>query len=161
MKGTDIYYISGHRSPRIGLGQFYPGDLSADSVPNPDEWGPDNYWTPQAYIDWFTLNIAVYGIEAAKNKMYQAIDTWTFGGVEFDYCYDQRFTEFFAGYGIDVATGFCRIVNEGGEVLDDVTETVSSVTSIGKIAIPFFLIGGLVWIATASEPREYVKRKFK
>lgn len=161
--GTNIVYISGPRgSFGIGYGFFYPEDLTADSEPNVDEFGPDNYWTAQTYIDWFAMNVDTYGVEVAKNKMMRAIDSWSgLGGVELDYCYQQTFVNFFWQYGIDVRTHACAAVIDLLDVVTDTTSTISTLTSILKIAIPSALVLGLFWIATSDEPKRYVKRKLR
>lgn len=161
MKGTYISYISGPGAS-IGWGSFYPEDLTADSEPNTDEWGPDNYWSPQTYVQWFTMNVNAYGVEKAREKMLIAIDAWSgLGGAELDYCYQQEFVNFFWQYGIDVRTYQCAAVIDLLDVVTDVTSTVSSVSTILKFAIPVALIGGLIWIARSDEPKEYIKRKLK
>lgn len=161
MKGTDIFYISGPRSAAIGLGMYYPEDLSADSEPNTDEWGPDNYWSPQTYIDWFAMNAEAYGVPEAKRKMAMAIDSWSgLGGAELDYCYQPSFVNFFWQYGIDVRTHACAAVVDLLDVVTDTTSTLSTLSSMLKILIPVAVVGGIIWVVRSEEPKKYLKKKF-
>lgn len=162
MRGTDIYYISGRKPAKIGWGQFYPTDLTADSVPNVDGWFPDNYWGKQAYRDWFALNMQKYGLATAKSKMNQAIDTWSLGGAEWSYCYDSEYLAFFDHYGVsNVATYQCRVLVNAGEVIADVTDTAANTTKLLKWALPVVLIVGAIWFGKpyVEEGMKKLKRK--
>lgn len=168
MNGTRINYIAGPRAvPSVGWGKFYPQDLSPDSQPNIDEWGPDNYWTPQAYIDWFNMNLQAYGEEVAIHKMQIALESWSgLGGAELDYCYDPAFSAFFAQYGLDVRTHACSsvefiqdVVTDIADVITDTSQTVSNISSILTWLIPITLVGGTIWIVRSGTAQKYVKRK--
>lgn len=121
-----------------------PPELTADSEPNTDEWGPDNYWGPGTYIAWHQLNKQQYGKAVADAKMINAVQTWGTGGVEFDYCYNDNFRNYFTGQGIDVTTLFCSAEDVIGDVVDtaaNVTQGASNASNVFKIAAPFLLIG--------------------
>lgn len=121
-----------------------PPELTADSEPNIDEWGPDNYWGPGTYITWHQLNKQTYGKAIADSKMINAIQQWGTGGVEFDYCYNDNFRNYFTGQGIDVTTLFCSAEDVIGDVVDtaaNVTQGASNASNVFKIAAPFLLIG--------------------
>lgn len=125
-----------------------PPELTADSEPNTDEWGPDNYWGPGTYITWHQLNKQVYGKATADAKMVNAIQQWGTGGVEFDYCYNDNFRNYFTGQGIDVSTLFCNVENAVSNVVDtgaNITGAASGLTAVLKAAAPFVGIGALVY----------------
>lgn len=160
MTGTKINYIAGPRNTSIGWGKFYPQDLTADSQPNVDEWGPDNYWSAQTYVDWFMMNRQAYGEETAISKMLIAIDSWSgLGGIELDYCYDQAFVNFFSQYGIDVRTHACSVINDALDVVTDTTATAARVSKILSLLIPATLIVGTVWVVRSGTAQKFVKRK--
>lgn len=126
-------------------GQIDEPNLTADSVPNVDELGPDNYWGPGTYILWHQLNKQKYGQQIANAKMQDVIARWGTGGVEYDYCYDRTFNEYFTSQGVDVTTIFCSAVNAVTSTTQNLGDTAAVVTKTFKTLSPFLLVGGLIW----------------
>ncbi|HEY0843705.1 hypothetical protein [Methylotenera sp.] len=148
---TKIYTISGlGKSKRIGAA-VYPQPLTADSVPDFDEWGPDNWWSPQAYIQWHKLNRAQYGLDIANGKFEQAMNQWSMlWGAELEFIYNTQFRDYFRGLGFDITSGFLspilvpadEITDSLGDVATGVSNTVSG---IGKV-LPWAVGAGLlIW----------------
>ena len=173
MRGTNIYYISGRQPIRkanpsggwvmagqgsglFGEGPYYPTNppLTADSAPNIDSLVPFNsYWSAQAYIDWFNMNVAAYGLATAQSKMNQAINQWSGIGAEATYCTDSNWTQFFVTNGVPSITSvFCKLANPvvttASNVLNtaaNLSTTAANTSSVLTWILPVAGVGLVAW----------------
>lgn len=148
-KGTDIYIISGkHKSFRVGA-----FTITADSVPDFDNWGWDDYWDCSDWMRWHQLMKAAYGLDHANR---QFIDYWSDQDAfmePFNWCkYHSDFADYFEAQGINMGWLFSNLVvatEEVGEDAIDVVENVSSgasgVSTVIKYAAPVAAIIGGAW----------------
>lgn len=151
--GTDIYIISGRKRSNAIRGPYIPDDLTADSQPDFDNWGPDSYWSCAAFQQWYVLMEAKYGAAYAKPKFLSAYDTaWTFGSYHQGCCWDSNFRNFFKSKDIDLDTLFCSLVkpifDSAGNLVDTVSNTsegVKNTSSVFKVLLPFAFIGVSIW----------------
>jgi len=154
MAGTDIYYISGKaKKTAIGWGAYVPNDLTADSDPDFDNWGPDSYWSCEAFAQWHQLNKQKYGQQVANSKFIAAYEiAFSFGSYHQTCCYNSNFRNYCIANGLDIDTLFCAIlmpvVNTTTNVLnsvENVSEGAYSTTKLIGKAMPFIAVGAGIW----------------
>lgn len=152
--GTDIYIISGSRAKSsIGWGPYVPSDLSADSVPDFDNWGPDNYWSCMAFALWFELMEEKYGFEYARQQFIGAWDiAVSFGSYHSDCIFNNQFRNFFNDRGIDVddllSSIVMPVVDAAGNVAQGASDAASgagsTLTMLGKL-LPWAVGSAIVY----------------
>jgi hypothetical protein len=149
-KGTEIYIISGPARRSQISGPYMPSDLTADSEPDFDNWGPDSYWSCHAFLEWYKLMKAKYGKDYARSRFLSAYETaFSFGSYHQSCCQDNNFRNFFTSEGIDVNTLFCAIISPTIDTAQTVAEGTFDIAKFIKTAAPFVLgavvIGGVIY----------------
>lgn len=148
-KGTDIFIISGKKKS-FRVGAFI---ITADSVPDFDNWGWDDYWTCSDWKRWHELNVAENGRAVANEKFISYWSTQDGFMAPYNWCkYDSTFATYFANQGIDVGWLFSHLVvttqNVGDNVLsstESISEGVNTIATVAKYIAPFAAIGAAVW----------------
>lgn len=148
MATTKIFYVAGAKGKAAVSGAYIPNDLTADSEPDFDNWGWDDYWSCEAFRRWHELNVTKYGKEVAKSKFLAAYEVaFSFGSYHQDCCYNSDFREYFKSYDIDVDTLFCSLVmpviDTTGNVLTtagNVSSGVANTSSLLKYLLPVALV---------------------
>lgn len=119
-------------------------EITAQSQPDYDAWGPDSYWTCSQWTQYHRALKETYGKSQADIMFEQA---WDMQGVfEHDYwsCkYDQSFynyikEEFPQESGL--MAGVWHAINQAGNVVADTADAASSTTSVLKTVIPIVII---------------------
>jgi hypothetical protein len=170
---TKIYMITGTRQRAAVRGAYVPENLTADSVPDMDNWGPDDYWSCEAYVQWYQLNKQKYGAQVARNKFLAAYEQWGFGSYNHDCHWDTNYRNFFASEGIDVDSPLSSLLmpvyDSAGNLVDvvqNVTEGASNVSEgvkrVGSVLgwlLPVAAIGGGIYLANKYEVWPFDKPK--
>ena len=137
--------------------KFYINYLSK---PDYDDWGIDDYWSCADWVEWHRQLKAYYGIEQANRIFIEAFQ----GAGQLSASYDCRsFNSDFRQYAKD--NGFydalysgisglvvqpigwgTDVVDDTGNVIDNITSTVSSASSIIRTAVPLLLITLFVFL---------------
>lgn len=149
-KGTDIYIISGKKQS-FRVGAF---TITADSVPDFDNWGWDDYWDCADWKRWHEVKKAAHGLEAANAAFIQYWGAQDAFMAPYNWCkYRSDFAQYFADQGIDVGWLFSHLVVTTSEVGDDVLDTTQSlgtglkwIGTVVKYAAPVAAIVGGVWV---------------
>lgn len=141
-------------------GAYLPADLTADSEPDFDNWGPDDYWSCAAFMTWHQLMEQKYGQAQANLRFGDAMEiAFTFGSYHQNCAYDQGFRDYFRSKGIKIDTVGSLIVMtliglayDGADIvknistsLGNVTEAAKNTTSVAKVLLPVALVGGSLW----------------
>ncbi len=154
MAGTDIYIISGKKQS-FRVGAF---TITADSVPDFDNWGWDDYWTCADWMRWHQLKMAAQGQEAANAAFIQYWGSQDSFMAPYNWCkYSNDFAEYFSNQGIDVGWLFSHLVVATETVVDNVSEGAKGISTVVKYVAPALFLGGLGY--GAYEVYQYAKRK--
>lgn len=154
--GTDIYIISG-KQKSFRVGAF---TITADSVPDFDNWGWDDWWDCSDWMRWTQLNVTAYGREVALQKFIQQWGSQDKAMAPYNWCkYHSDFANYYKDLGVDVGWLFSKLIvaldNVGDDAIDVVEDTsdsatnlssaVASITTIVKWVAPFAALGAGVW----------------
>lgn len=134
-----------NRKRNITLGQ-----ITADSEPDYDAWGIDEYWSCTDWIEWHKALAAKYGREQANSIWSQAWDKQGAWEHNYSWCkYNCDWSKYLLSQGIDASwllpKAFCGLSNivtntiGVGENVTGAAKTVSKVVTVALIA------GGLYW----------------
>tara|TARA_R110000744_G_scaffold367373_4_gene476809 strand:+ start:5056 stop:5532 length:477 start_codon:yes stop_codon:yes gene_type:complete len=132
-------------------------NITADSIPDFDGWGPDDYWSALDWINWHKARVIAYGVDSANEKIISE-----FGGIghyslsvsreSYYISQDDMFRNYFDGFyiqGISIKEilismyfggEFVEITNSTG---DSIYEGIGDLakTAIGTVkAVPYILI---------------------
>lgn len=146
-----LYLLAGFDNPNIG-------EITADSVPDLDEWFWDSYWDCQQWIDWHKLNVQKYGKSTANQKLLTEINKRSAFGHELTCINTPYFSEYFLSQGIDfnslvgandpiTKTGN-TVVNEASEIIENTAKGAGSLSKVVKYAAPVvgvLLLTGLAY----------------
>ena len=181
--GTDIYIISGavkRPQPQMVVLYFMNGGntqlpfdafktlvttyganrarigstpITADSTPDYDEWGPDEWWTCADWKQWHVLNVQKYGQAVANDKFMQAWAQQDSFMSPYNWCkYDADFAGYFKNQGIDVGWLLSHLIvgveNVGDNVIntsENLGDTVESVSEWVKVAAGLAFIGAGIY----------------
>lgn len=173
MPGTDIYIISGTgkgeavREVTIGRAtmpepmynyirenysrNYHIGasSITADSEPDFDNWGPDDWWSCDIWMLYHQLNVQKYGQEIANQRFreqWAKQDEWTHPMI---YCkFDSSFINYFKAQGIEGGWLISNLVvaaeNVANNLEDSAVNTsdlLATLTSAAKVVAPFALVG--------------------
>jgi len=137
---------------------FYLGEngfITADSIPDLDDWGFDTWWNCSDWISWHKANEKKYGLALANTKFSQYWNKQTMGAGALD-CrtVNTKFRKYIKAKGLEdvvwqSAGAFGLILKPIGGAVDIGTELGKGVgigAKILKIAIPVVVIGGVTWL---------------
>lgn len=114
--------------------------ITAQSIPDYDEWGSDSYWTCQEWVLWHKALKAAYGKQQADVIFQNAWDNRSAFGHEL-VCslYDSEFISYFKsqGYSWDIVSGAIITVSD---VAGNIGDAASNLTSLLKWIVPVFVI---------------------
>lgn len=145
--------------------------ITADSHPDLDDWGLDDYWGPENWIDWHKKMKTSYGLDEANKRLVTAYHEATFGAASFDW---RTFNSTFKKYAKDngfydalydglggllgkvssvIATGTQqtanaaeKVIDTAGNVVDNAGDALSNTTSVLKWVIPVIVILVLIGV---------------
>lgn len=139
--------------------------ITADSKPDLDDWGWDDYWGPEHWIEWHKKMKAKYGPDEANQRFIIAYHEASFGAASFDwrtvnstfkkYAKDNGFYDaLYDGLGgllgkvASVANSVVRtsadasetVIDTAGNVVENAGDALTNTTSILKWVIPAIVI---------------------
>lgn len=132
--------------------------ITAYSVPDYDNWGPDTYWTPQNWIDWHKALIAEYGKENGNRKFIEAWhDGPTFLVARADYLsFQPAFIAYMEKVGIydQLNNGIGKLISDStrvvaetpGAVVDTVQNSVSVIKWLVPVVIVVLVVLAILWL---------------
>lgn len=180
-KGTDIYYISGSQpksepvirlKTQSGKCWYVPVDvlvtlrdiygtsrpsvgwnITADSLPDYDEWGWDEYWGCAEWMLWHQLNVQQYGKPTANQKFMEAWAAQDGLMSPYNWCkYNTDFANYFKAQGINVGWLLSNLIvaadnvtQDGLSTLQDTSSAVASVARVVRVAAPWVAVGAGIW----------------
>jgi hypothetical protein len=129
-------------------------DITADSFPVFDGWGPDDFWGSSEWIAWHKLLIEKWGLETANElfveyyhqaSMFAANYNWrTFDPVFIAYA---KANGFYDGLFSGVLGGIMKPVSVVGDVATQAVNSISGATGYIQIIMPLLFIGLLLVLA--------------
>lgn len=144
-----IFYISGVSKKSARIGEV----ITAQSVPDLDEWGIDSYWGCADWMAWHIELVKSVGVAAANTIWLQAWEKQTFGAYANDWCkFDKNFTNYLISVGLldpsEAGMILPNVINAGGTVVDAAGNVIqntagaaSTLSSLIKPAAILFLLG--------------------
>lgn len=142
-------------------------NITADSRPDYDDWGPDNYWSCLDWITWHKAMKAKYGQERANQVFVQYYGEAGFGAASYDcrtfnsdfreYARDNGFLDqLYGGIGV-IMQPFGWAIETGGNLVENIGGAAVGTTKVLRILIPVAAIaiigGALYWGYT-----KYIKK---
>lgn len=137
--------------------------ITADSLPDYDDWGPDEYWGPQDWIAWHKALRARYGADEANRRFLEAYHKAGFLAASYDFrTFDQPFREYARANGFyeglfpglstvprvigslfDIFRGASSVGESAAEATQGVTRSVVLATNV---LLPVLLIAAAVML---------------
>src|SRR5437868_2877115 len=95
---------------------------NAESWPDDDGWGFDQYWTKQDWVTWHVAMKTKWGQTVANQKWKTAWDSVGHTGVEklpiTGYAYDNGFITYFKTQGIDITNPVSAVLSTAQNLLN-------------------------------------------
>lgn len=126
--------------------------ITSSSSPDYDDWGWDDYWSCEDWVEWHKKLKEAFGKDVANYKFIAAFQKQTFGAAGYEcrtfnaafrqYARDNDFYEaLFQGIGILAQPiGWAiDLLGNVGEVVTDTTEAASNVSNTLKKLLPLLL----------------------
>lgn len=126
----------------------YGANITAQSQPDYDGWGIDDYWTCNDWMIWHSRLKAEYGLSTANEKWITAWNEQDVWESNYNWCkYNCDFAAFAQANNLPIRNIFsrltCGVVDVGGNIADGFTTGAKIV----KVAIPLAVIGVGVFYA--------------
>lgn len=142
--------------------------ITADSKPDYDEWGPDDYWGAQEWMSWYDAMKKAYGEGEAKKRFITAYHEAGFAASSYDWrTFNSQFKKWAKDNGIydalfdgiagiitkTASTGIGAadtVLDTAGSVIDDAGKAIKNTTKLTKWLIPTVIIVvvvGVLWFA--------------
>lgn len=126
----------------------YGANITAQSQPDYDGWGIDDYWTCNDWMIWHSRLKAEYGLSTANEKWITAWNEQDVWESNYNWCkYNCDFAAFAQSNNLPIRNVFskltCGVVDVGGNIADGFTTGAKIV----KVAIPLAVIGVGVFYA--------------
>lgn len=121
--------------------------ITADSVPDYDNWGPDDYWSCNDWITWHKELKKKYTKAEADKKWIAAWEQQ--GGTEHNanWCkYSGSFNEYVRKEKLDVSNFIANILNDATTVIENAGDTAVSATKILKWVVPGIVIAAAIGV---------------
>jgi hypothetical protein len=119
------------------------GIITWDSKPDYDGWGWDDYWSCADWITWHKELVKKFGKDKANQLWLTAWQQQDPFESNYSWCkYDTAFSNYLKSQGIDVGHLLSKVINTGGNVIENVGEAADSTTKILKWVLPVALIAG-------------------
>lgn len=116
-------------------------NITADSVPDYDSWGPDDYWSCQNWIDWHKAMKARYGKQEADQKWLNAWNDQDAFEANYNWCkYSASFNTYVNGEGLNVTHLLSDTVAGGTKVGENIIGGATNISKILKWLIPTLVI---------------------
>lgn len=127
--------------------------ITADSIPDYDEWGPDDYWSCADWITWHKAMKSKYGKDEANRRFLSAFHQAGFLASSYD-CrsFNSEFRQYSKDNGfydglydglavitqpIGVGTD---VVNAAGQTVSNISQGISNTSKAAKYAIPAVIL---------------------
>lgn len=134
--------------------------INADSTPDLDDWGWDDYWGPGEWIKWHAAMKKKYGRDEANYRLVKAYNEASMGAANYDWrTFNTDFKNYakkegfynglFEGIGAiakPISTGV-TVVDAAGNVVDSTTTGITRTAKILKWALPTAAGLGLIALA--------------
>lgn len=126
--------------------------ITADSIPDYDDWGIDEYWSCDDWITWHKLMKQKYSKTYADQHFMEAWNKQDTFESNYNWCkYNGTFNSYARQENLNVTWWLPNILNNVSGVAEDASDAVKSTSNILKIAVPALIIiaaiGGLVFAA--------------
>lgn len=136
------------------MNYLYEYSINADSKPILDGWGWDEYWMPEDWIEWHTMNKKKYGKEAANNKLIKEYHKASFGAASYDWrTFDTTFKNYaklnnfydglFSGLGGAImkpintaASAADTVITSAGNVVENTAKGAEKTSKVIKYGLP-------------------------
>jgi hypothetical protein len=126
-------------------------EITADSVPDYDEWGPDSYWACTDWVKWHKVLKAKYGADDAKSRFGTAWGKRSAFGHELSCSLsDTDFINYFKSEGFTWNTSGSMILSTGQAVksvakaVDNVAKATENLTKSASNISKYLLYAGFV-----------------
>lgn len=115
--------------------------INADSLPDYDSWGPDDYWSCVDWIDWHkALKVAIGKVEADKKWLSYWNDQDSFEH-DFNWCkYNTNFNNYIKSENLPVSHLLADLINAGTSVGENVIGAATTTTKVLKYIVPAVVI---------------------
>lgn len=130
--------------------------ITADSVPDYDNWGPDDYWTCDDWVLWHKLLKQKYGKKSADSTWTTAWNKQDSFEHNYNWCkYEGVFNKYVQDENLNATWWLPNILNSATTVVENAGDTAVNASKIIKWVIPVLVIGAAVGILI------YAAKKFK
>jgi len=142
---AQIYYISGVGKRYAGMGAV----ITANTQPDYDDWGPDEYWGCTEWKAWHMALVESLGLAAANIVFKTAWDKQDSFSGPYNWCkYDAAWVNYFLSNGLDlrsiVSAIIVPVVSLPGNVVQTgsnvITNTTGAAESLSKLIKPVSIL---------------------
>ena len=139
-----IVYVSSSGNTFRGL-----GEITADSEPDYDNWGPDSYWSCSEWVEWHKALVKKYGLSEANSKFKLAWDKQDPFEHGISACrYDSGVVAYFRSQGVDIRSFVSAILLPLFETTANVADTtidaskgIDSTIKVLRGLLPLAVVG--------------------
>ncbi len=124
--------------------------ITADSKPDFDEWGPDNYWSCEEWIYWHGTLKKKYGAVEANSKWLTAWDSQSADEHNYNWCkYSTEFNNFLKREGIKGASNLlANSIVSATDIIENTGNAARKATKTVDFLIPVIVILVIALAAT-------------
>jgi hypothetical protein len=122
--------------------------ITAHSIPDLDNWGPDTYWSCFEWVEFHKALVKEYGLQKANQifaQEWRKQDSWA---SPYNWCkYDQSFVNYFKSQGIEAGHIFSNFFLDAADTVDNVADTVKRTSGLLKAVLPIAVVALLLFFA--------------
>lgn len=126
----------------------YGAEITAQSQPDYDGWGYDEYWSCNDWMIWHTRLKAEFGLTIANEKWTTAWNKQGAWESNYNWCkYDCNFANFAQSNNLPIRNVFSKLTCGVVNVADNVAEGFTTGAKVVRILIPVAVIGVSIFYA--------------
>lgn len=119
--------------------------ITADSIPDYDEWGYDSYWSCDDWINWHKALKAKFGKTSADKTWTEAWNKQDGFESNYNWCkYQGVFNTYVKAENLNATWWLPNILNNVTGVAEDASDAAKNVSNVIKVIIPVVVIGAAI-----------------
>lgn len=141
--GKVITYLPGNYFPRpyTAGAKAFSNLITAESVPDYDDWGWDNYWTCNDWVEWHKALKKKFGKEKADSVWISAWDKQDMFEHNMNWCkYDSGFAHYMSSENLPVGHLLSDVIVGAGDVGGNLIDAAAGTSKVLKIIIPVAIV---------------------
>lgn len=122
--------------------------ITAESVPDYDAWGPDDYWSCNDWTTWHDALKRKFGKDVANKMWLEAFEKQDSFEHAINFCkYDGAFNSYVRAQGLDAASWWLpNILNDTTTVVENAGDAVVNTSKAVKWIIPSLVIAAAIGV---------------